>query len=389
MKYLQENLKAIILGLILASGISYAAAAGVFTGPTCAPPNCNTDAPVNVGNVNQAKQAGLGLSSTPSGVTDALNILNLNLATLVVDGIINTDGAQINGGLILRDGSQADGRVLVSDAIGNATWKNLGSITQNCSVNITSNLGLLTANTGNNRTSIKLVNILEPGTYTFTGSGQSQNQGGGGISSYFYSSTLYPSGDIANPTTLTNLPSEIRTYYGLTDTSKPDEVYYSSAGNSIVYAVKRYGQNTPTNWSIPTNTTVTITESKYLYAIVGQASENGFVYITGTKSGCGTLPATSNTNTLKGTLTIATPTTVGTSGTHTTPYTVTVTGAAVGDLAVVALPAAYNDTSTTNVCGATTATVSAANTVKVHFWNSYEGTQCTIPAGTYTVNVFK
>ncbi len=387
MKYLQQNLKAIILGLILASGISYAAAAGVFTGPSCPPPNCNTDAPVNVGNVNQAKQAGLGLSSTPSGVTDALNILNLNLATLVVDGIINTDGAQINGGLILRDGSQADGRVLVSDAIGNATWKNLASITQNCSVNITSNLGLLTANTGNNRTSIKLVNILEPGTYTFTGSGQSQNQGGGGISSYFYSSTLYPSGDIANPTTLTNLPSEIRTYYGLTDTSKPDEVYYSSAGNSIVYAVKRYGQNTPTNWSIPTNTTVTITESKYLYAIVGQASENGFVYITGTKSGCGTGSASANI--LKGNLTLSSAGSIGSTGTNATPYTVTVTGAAVGDLAVVALPANYNTTSTSNVCGATTAAVSAANTVRVHFWNSYGATPCSIPAGTYTVNVFK
>jgi len=286
MKYIQQNIKAIILGLIIAVGVSYAYAAN-FEGPKCAPPDCNTDAPLNVGIINQGKQAGLVLSPTEAGVTEGLSMLDLKLASLVVDGILSTDGAQINGGLILRDGTQSDGRILVSDPVGNASWKSLASLSQTCDVNITSNLGVLTGNTGNNRTSIKLVNILEPGTYTFTGSGQSQNQGGGGIDSYFYSSTLYPSGDIANPEISTNLPVEVRPYFGYTDTNKPDEVYYAPAGSSIVYAVKRYGQTTPKNWSIPTNTTITLTSSKYLYTILGQASENGFVYITGTKSNCG------------------------------------------------------------------------------------------------------
>ncbi len=96
------------------------------------------------------------------------------------------------------------------------------------------------------------------------------------------------------------------------------------------------------------------------------------------------------------------------------PYTATVIGAAVGDAVVVALKSNYyygpgntggptglaspNDyyngqnssfATERNVCGAVTATVSSADTVKVNFWNNYEGTNCTIPAGTYTVKVIR
>ena len=47
MKNITTNLKAVLLGIVVAVGVSYAAA-GTFTGPACAPPNCNADAPLNV-----------------------------------------------------------------------------------------------------------------------------------------------------------------------------------------------------------------------------------------------------------------------------------------------------------------------------------------------------
>jgi hypothetical protein len=82
-------------------------------------------------------------------------------------------------------------------------------------------------------------------------------------------------------------------------------------------------------------------------------------------------------------------TSIGSTGTNVTPFTVSVTGARVGDLASVAYPAGYSYDQMTSVCGATTATVSAANTVKVQFWNSYGSASCIIPNGTYKINVIQ
>ncbi len=75
-----NNLKAIALGLILTAGMSYVAAqTASFTGPKCAPPGCNTAAPLNVSDSQQQKTGPLtllnlftsGLYFTPSGVTIA------------------------------------------------------------------------------------------------------------------------------------------------------------------------------------------------------------------------------------------------------------------------------------------------------------------------------
>ncbi len=82
-------------------------------------------------------------------------------------------------------------------------------------------------------------------------------------------------------------------------------------------------------------------------------------------------------------------TSIGSTGTNVTPFTVSVTGARVGDLASVAYPAGYSYDQMTQVCGATTATVSAPNTVKVQFWNSYGSASCIIPNGTYKINVIQ
>jgi len=61
MKNILQPLKTIILALLLAFSVSYVFAA--WSGPTATPPDGNTDAPVNVGIVDQIKDAGLGVNA--------------------------------------------------------------------------------------------------------------------------------------------------------------------------------------------------------------------------------------------------------------------------------------------------------------------------------------
>ena len=60
MKPILQPIKTIILALLLAFSVSYVFAA--WSGPTATPPDGNTDAPVNVGIVDQIKDAGLGVN---------------------------------------------------------------------------------------------------------------------------------------------------------------------------------------------------------------------------------------------------------------------------------------------------------------------------------------
>lgn len=57
---IQNNIKAVILGLIVTLGMGYAAAA-TFNGPSCAPPGCNADAPINASTTAQTKTGPLTL----------------------------------------------------------------------------------------------------------------------------------------------------------------------------------------------------------------------------------------------------------------------------------------------------------------------------------------
>lgn len=85
-----QNIKAIVLGLILAVGVSYAAA-GTWTAPVGAPPGNNTDAPINVGGASQTK-------------TGPLTLLHLFTPDLTVT---NPDGSVTNipsGSALVADG---------------------------------------------------------------------------------------------------------------------------------------------------------------------------------------------------------------------------------------------------------------------------------------------
>ena len=58
---LKESVKVAVIALVITLGVTYAYAA--WTGPTATPPNNNTNAPINVGAVDQIKNAGLGVNS--------------------------------------------------------------------------------------------------------------------------------------------------------------------------------------------------------------------------------------------------------------------------------------------------------------------------------------
>ena len=59
MKTIKQSILIIVIGLALASGISFAA--GTWSDPTANPTGGNTDAPINTGSSPQAKSAGLAL----------------------------------------------------------------------------------------------------------------------------------------------------------------------------------------------------------------------------------------------------------------------------------------------------------------------------------------
>ncbi len=58
---IKESIKVAVIALAITLGITYAYAA--WTGPTATPPNNNVNAPINVGAVDQIKNAGLGVNS--------------------------------------------------------------------------------------------------------------------------------------------------------------------------------------------------------------------------------------------------------------------------------------------------------------------------------------
>ena len=173
-----QNIKATILGLIIAISAGYAVAAvntGVFTPPECSPPGCNTPAPINVGPLGQYKEGGLTVGDTdmskldsavkfavPKGtsfflnmlsdgavVTRSLNFLSpgatpslslLNSVTVKSDKDQNISFFDMklnrnvfsvdNGTVVINDGGTSlINKVLVSsDANGRAIWRNLNDI---------------------------------------------------------------------------------------------------------------------------------------------------------------------------------------------------------------------------------------------------------------------
>lgn len=99
-KSLTNYLRPAILTVLLLAGVATIQAA--WTAPTCTPPNCNADAPLNVGQNTQTKFGAL--------------ILNASSTSQYPIGLT------VYGGFKLVDGNEGSGKVLVSDGNGNAMW---------------------------------------------------------------------------------------------------------------------------------------------------------------------------------------------------------------------------------------------------------------------------
>ena len=154
MKTIKQSILIIVIGLALASGISFAA--GTWSDPTANPTGGNTDAPINVGTSSQAKSAGLalgigdkayapenGLYVHEGSLFQGLALFNTNAE---VRGTLTTNGLYVQGSAWFNDSAgftgnvsigektktetlqvtsgAASGNVLISsDTSGNATWQ--------------------------------------------------------------------------------------------------------------------------------------------------------------------------------------------------------------------------------------------------------------------------
>jgi len=97
-KYISQ-ISLLLAGVLIATGLSIANAAGVWTPPCGTPPTCNVDAPLNVGSSPQIKS-----------------------------GPLTIGGVVVNGRLQILGGDPAAGKILQSDATGLASWVDPGEL---------------------------------------------------------------------------------------------------------------------------------------------------------------------------------------------------------------------------------------------------------------------
>lgn len=116
-----NNFKAVILGLVMVAGVGYAAA-GTFSGPTCAPPNCNADAPLNVGPSRQSKLGSISIN-TATASPDRFGLDVFGMSRFFDNVQIGTTSKIATVQIV--DGNQGEGKVLTSDINGVARWQAL------------------------------------------------------------------------------------------------------------------------------------------------------------------------------------------------------------------------------------------------------------------------
>ncbi len=115
-----QNIKAILLGILVVIGGSYAFAG--YSAPVCTPTGCNTDAPINIGQGPQAKMGRL--------IVGTFDMTPLSQYVFSVKNALAYIQSLATNNITLLDGTQADGFVLTAvDDTGLATWRALSSST--------------------------------------------------------------------------------------------------------------------------------------------------------------------------------------------------------------------------------------------------------------------
>jgi len=98
--------KVIILGLVVGIGVTYASA--TWVGPTCQPPECNTPAPLNVGESEQIKLGAVTLNANTTPFEWGLRVFGKSL---------------FEGQVQIKGGNPGLNKVLTSDEAGLASWQ--------------------------------------------------------------------------------------------------------------------------------------------------------------------------------------------------------------------------------------------------------------------------
>ena len=169
MNKIKQSILAIVIGLALAAGVSWAQ---IYKDPTCNPPNCNTPTPINVGIENQQKGGGVFFTSPFGGinVNGAANfggLTQFNQSTT-----FNNYPAIFKAGIVIPTNA-GEGRVLTSDSSGNASWKSPQS-----SISFKKGQEKMNVGCSSNWRS-KTIDVGSPITFVYVAMGQGGWAGGG------------------------------------------------------------------------------------------------------------------------------------------------------------------------------------------------------------------
>lgn len=118
MNRIKQSILAVVIGLALAAGVSYAQT--TWKGAPGNPPNPNADAPINVSVLTQTFGSSSAVGNKQLNMGNGSGILTV-LGRLGVSGMTT-----VSGGLTIPTGA-GSGKVLTSDASGVASWQDANS----------------------------------------------------------------------------------------------------------------------------------------------------------------------------------------------------------------------------------------------------------------------
>ena len=93
---IMQNIKSVIIVLVLVVGVSYASAA--WTNPPSTPPNGNVDAPINVGSLLQVKSGSLGLGGL--ALAGDFKFLPTGLTPPTTGQVLMADSSDLSNGKV-------------------------------------------------------------------------------------------------------------------------------------------------------------------------------------------------------------------------------------------------------------------------------------------------
>ncbi|MFA6257658.1 MAG: hypothetical protein WC671_01455 [Candidatus Paceibacterota bacterium] len=227
-----QNIKSIILALMLVAGVSYVSAVGTWSGPTATAPGNNTDTPLNVGSTLQSKSGWLGVGGifTPSVSMDIRN----------TGGLLG--GLTTTGGAVLNTGGATNGLIVQNGKVG------IGTATPNSALAFGNTLNPLNIASGAARTDSKIL-LYDLGASNWAGIGADQAGAlwlRNGTSASNYLVMLPSNGNVGigttNPVARLDVNGEINAYMkiifvGLQKTPNPVSDYVFSFNVPAQYTI--------------------------------------------------------------------------------------------------------------------------------------------------------